>query len=138
MKRRIRPASPSMRRSPWCSISPAILFQQRLLGSTAHAIEANPLRPTAVMRKGTPPRPRFGFRSGRRSFSQYIGDILHPNMAAPDLFWKNGRFAQTSRRDTWWLSPLLVFLGFGTFLVYATWLACPNHHYTYGPSISPF
>ena len=39
-------------------------------------------------------------------------------MAAPDLLWKNGRFGQTSRRDTWWLEPLLVFLGLGTFLVY--------------------
>ena len=35
--------------------------------------------------------------------------------AAPDLLWKNGHFGQTSRRDTWWLSPLLVFLGLGTF-----------------------
>ena len=26
-------------------------------------------------------------------------------MAAPDLIWKNGRFGQTSRTDTWWLSP---------------------------------
>src|SRR5436190_681288 len=34
-------------------------------------------------------------------------------MAAPDILWKNGRFGQTSRRDTWWLEPLLVFLGLG-------------------------
>ena len=26
-------------------------------------------------------------------------------MAGPDVVWKNGRFGQTSRRDTWWLSP---------------------------------
>src|ERR1700726_2147443 len=62
----------------------------------------------------------------------------YPNMAAPDLFWKNGRFAQTSRRDTWWLSPLLVFIGLGTFLVYANWAAWQNKYYTYGPYISPF
>src|SRR5438445_330577 len=34
-------------------------------------------------------------------------------MAAPDILWKNGRFGHTSRRDTWWLEPLLVFLGLG-------------------------
>ena len=59
-------------------------------------------------------------------------------MAAPDVIWKNGRFGQTSRRDTWWLSPLLVFLGFGTFIVYATWAAFQNQYYISGPYISPF
>ena len=28
-------------------------------------------------------------------------------MSAPDIVWKNGRFAQTSRRDAWWLPPLI-------------------------------
>jgi hypothetical protein len=59
-------------------------------------------------------------------------------MAAPDVVWKQGRFAQTSRRDRWWLSPLLVFLGLGTFIVYATWAAFQGEHYTAGPYISPF
>lgn len=59
-------------------------------------------------------------------------------MAVPDLIWKDGRFGQTSRRDNWWLSPLLVMLGFGTFLVYANWAAWQGNHYTYGPYISPF
>jgi hypothetical protein len=59
-------------------------------------------------------------------------------MAAPDVVLKNGRFGQTSRRDTWWLSPLLVFLGFGAFLVYANWAAFQNANYTYGPYLSPF
>ena len=31
-----------------------------------------------------------------------------------------------------------VFLGFGAFLVYATWAAFQNGYYTYGPYISPF
>jgi hypothetical protein len=59
-------------------------------------------------------------------------------MASPDVIWQNGRFGQTSRRDNWWLSPLLVFLGFGTFLVYANWAAFQNADYTSGPYISPF
>src|SRR5437763_12959952 len=57
---------------------------------------------------------------------------------APDVLWSNGRFGKTSRRDTWWLSPLLVFLGFGAFLVYANWAAFQNANYTFGPYISPF
>jgi hypothetical protein len=61
-----------------------------------------------------------------------------PKVSAPDIFWANGRFGQTSRRDRWWLSPLLVFLGLGTFLVYANWAAFQNSHYTFGPYISPF
>src|ERR1700733_7874919 len=32
-------------------------------------------------------------------------------------------FAETSRRDTWWLQPLAVFLGFSAFIVYSTWAA---------------
>jgi hypothetical protein len=59
-------------------------------------------------------------------------------MAAPQVVWKHGRFGQTTRRDTWWLSPFLVLLGFGAFLIYANWAAWQNEHYTYGPYISPF
>ncbi len=59
-------------------------------------------------------------------------------MASPDIVWKNGRFGQTSRRDTWWLSPLAVFLGFAAFIVYATWAAFQNQNYISGPYISPF
>jgi hypothetical protein len=59
-------------------------------------------------------------------------------MAVPDLVWKNGKFAQTSRRDFWWLSPAAVFLGLSAFVVYATWAALQNSHYFYGPYISPF
>src|SRR6185437_10260923 len=59
-------------------------------------------------------------------------------VSAPDIVWKNGKFAQTSRRDAWWLSPTAVFLGFAAFLVYANWAAFQNSHYTFGPYISPF
>jgi len=59
-------------------------------------------------------------------------------MAAPVLVWKNGRSGQTSRRDAWWLSPIGVFLGLGTFLIYANWAAWQGKFYTSGPYISPF
>jgi hypothetical protein len=47
-------------------------------------------------------------------------------------------FGSTSRRDTWWITPLAVFLGFSTFIVYSTWAAFQNAHYSYGPYLSPF
>ena len=47
-------------------------------------------------------------------------------------------FASTSRRDAWWVAPLAVFLGLSTFIVYSTWAAFQNAHYTFGPYLSPF
>lgn len=47
-------------------------------------------------------------------------------------------FGETARRDRWWVTPLLVFLGFGLFIVYATWAALQGAHYTHGPYLSPF
>jgi hypothetical protein len=47
-------------------------------------------------------------------------------------------FGETKRRDAWWLQPLVVFLILGGFVVYATWAAFQNAHYTYGPYLSPF
>ena len=47
-------------------------------------------------------------------------------------------FGSTSRRDAWWVTPLAVFLGFSTFIVYSTWAAFQNAHYTFGPYLSPF
>jgi hypothetical protein len=35
----------------------------------------------------------------------------------------------TKRRDKWWLSPLLVFLGLSAFIVYSTWAAMQGEHY---------
>jgi hypothetical protein len=48
------------------------------------------------------------------------------------------RFGETMRRDAWWVQPLVVFVVLGAFLVYATWAAFQNAHYTYGPYLSPF
>jgi hypothetical protein len=47
-------------------------------------------------------------------------------------------FGQTSRTDLWWITPLAVFFGLGTFIVYSTWAAFQNEHYTFGPYLSPF
>ena len=44
----------------------------------------------------------------------------------------------TSRRDAWWVQPLVVFLVLSAFVVYATWAAFQGQHYTYGPYLSPF
>jgi len=48
------------------------------------------------------------------------------------------QFAQTSRRDNWWIQPLAVFLGLSTFVVYSTWAAMQGQHYRWGPYLSPF
>ena len=51
-------------------------------------------------------------------------------------------FGQTSRRDGWWLTPLLVFLGLSAFIVYATWAAFQGNYYWYAEGgahyLSPF
>jgi hypothetical protein len=47
-------------------------------------------------------------------------------------------FGETARRDPWWMQPLVVFLGLGTFVVYSTWAAFQGNHYTFGPYLSPF
>jgi hypothetical protein len=47
-------------------------------------------------------------------------------------------FGVTSRRDRWWIQPLVVFLGLSTFVIYSTWAAFQGRHYTFGPYLSPF
>src|SRR5580700_3987730 len=59
-------------------------------------------------------------------------------MSSIDVPLRNGGFGSTARRDAWWREPLLVFLGFGAFIVYSTWAAMQGDHYTFGPYLSPF
>jgi hypothetical protein len=59
-------------------------------------------------------------------------------MSSIDVPLRNGGFGQTSRKDNWWIEPLLVFLGFAAFIVYSTWAALQGNHYTFGPYLSPF
>jgi hypothetical protein len=56
---------------------------------------------------------------------------------APLPMYRRG-FLETMRRDAWWVSPLVTFIILGAFVVYATWAAFQNAHYTHGPYLSPF
>ena len=47
------------------------------------------------------------------------------------------RFGQTSRKDAWWVKPLIIFLALSAFVVYVTWAAFQGNHYYYGPYLSP-
>lgn len=58
-------------------------------------------------------------------------------MAKAETLKREG-FGKTSRRDAWYVTPLAVFLGLSSFIVYATWAALQNAHYTAGPYLSPF
>jgi hypothetical protein len=42
------------------------------------------------------------------------------------------------RQDRWWVGPLITFVVFTTFIVYATWASLQNAHYTFGNYLSPF
>jgi hypothetical protein len=59
-------------------------------------------------------------------------------MASVDVPVTHNGFGRTSRRDRWWLQPLLIFLGLGTFVAYSTWAAFQGEHYRFGPYLSPF
>jgi hypothetical protein len=48
------------------------------------------------------------------------------------------RFAQTHRRDFWWVQSLVTFLVFSSFVVYTTWALLQGDHYYYGNYLSPF
>ena len=59
-------------------------------------------------------------------------------MADIDVPITRAGFGDTSRRDRWWVAPLVVFLGLSAFVVYATWAALQGAHYRFGPYLSPF
>ena len=59
-------------------------------------------------------------------------------MSRSDISLPQRRFGQTSRRDGWWIQPLLTFLGLGGFIVYATWRAAMNADFIHGSLLSPF
>jgi hypothetical protein len=68
-------------------------------------------------------------------------------MASTGVLPKQRAFGETMRTDAWWIQPLLVFLGFSTFIVYSTWAALQGTdithcYYWYGGGgadyLSPF
>src|SRR5574341_1442277 len=46
-------------------------------------------------------------------------------------------FLERSRKDAWWIGPLLTAAGLLAFTVYALWAAWSNAHYEWGPYLSP-
>lgn len=59
-------------------------------------------------------------------------------MSSIDIPVQGGRFGATSRRDFWWVQPLLTFLGLSAFVVYSTWAAFQGRYFRFGPYLSPF
>ena len=59
-------------------------------------------------------------------------------MSQIDVPLSRSGFGQTQRADTWWIQPLVVFLGLSAFIIYATWAAFQGQHYRFGPYLSPF
>src|SRR3569832_364265 len=47
-------------------------------------------------------------------------------------------FGSTSRTDTWWIQPLVVFTVFTSFIVYSTWAGLQGAYYHSGNLLSPF
>ena len=58
-------------------------------------------------------------------------------MATVDVPLERIRFGQTKRRDLWWAMPLITFIVFSSFIVYATWALFQGEHYHYGNYLSP-
>jgi hypothetical protein len=48
------------------------------------------------------------------------------------------RFLKSHRKDIWWVKPLVILVVLGSFVIYSTWAAFQNAHYTFGPYLSPF
>jgi hypothetical protein len=47
-------------------------------------------------------------------------------------------WGDSERRDAWWVEAILVVVVFSGFIVYTTWAAFQNEHYTHGPYLSPY
>jgi len=65
-------------------------------------------------------------------------DLPLPQLELPKL----RGFGETSRTDSWWVQPIVVFIGLGAFVLYATWAAFQGRNYFYDGGgahyLSPF
>jgi hypothetical protein len=62
-----------------------------------------------------------------------VQTVPRPGSAPGDGAGAPRRFGATSRRDAWWVQPLLVVLGLGGFGAYSTWAAFQGRNYEWGP-----
>jgi hypothetical protein len=63
--------------------------------------------------------------------------ILRAEMPELDVPLAHIRFAETRRRDAWWLAPALTVVGLVIGFGYLTWAAFQPAHYWSGPYLSP-
>src|SRR5690349_13841769 len=76
------------------------------------------------------PQPHRGRAVGKGgSMVNYPADSRQPGRAPVPIM---------SRRDAWWIEPLLFIAVFGAFVVYTTWRAFENAYFEVGPYLSPF
>jgi hypothetical protein len=68
---------------------------------------------------------------------RFLADSQSFFMAETNYVSPLSRFGYTSRKDAWWVQPLIVFLVLFSFVVYATWAALQGRHYYFGPYLSP-
>ena len=50
-------------------------------------------------------------------------------MPSIDVPLKQNSFGQTMRKDVWWSEPMLIFLGYLAFIIYANWAVYENNFY---------
>ena len=58
-------------------------------------------------------------------------------MAQVDVPLRRLKFLETSRRDTWWVQPLVTLVIYTSFVVYVTWALFQGENYHYGNYLSP-
>ena len=116
---KVRSAAPCIPPSPRLCSSSARRYSSTLPSGVRRAAARTTARLGRQQARSVPPRP--GCESGG------------PQWPRDRCRWRCGRSARPSRRDPWWVQPLVVFLGLSAFVVYSTWAAFQGKHYRFGP-----